>query len=71
LLWRKQALGYVAGAGLLFQTSMLFVGLILVLLLQPLLTNAPFALADVLVVLAMGLIAFIPFGLFLRGLARA
>lgn len=67
LLWQRKALGYVSGAGLLFQTSMLFIGLIGFLLLQPLLTRAPFALADVVVVSIMGLICFIPFGLFVRG----
>jgi len=67
LLWRRQALGYVVGAGLLFQSSMLFIGLIVFLLLQPLLTTAPFVLADVIVVFIMGLICFIPFGLFVRG----
>jgi hypothetical protein len=36
--------------------------------LQPLLTDAPFALVDVIVVLIMGLICFIPFGLFVRGI---
>jgi hypothetical protein len=41
MLWRRAPLGYVAGLGLLFQASMLFVGLIAVLLLQPLLTAAP------------------------------
>jgi hypothetical protein len=67
LLWRRNPLGYVAGAGLLFQSSMLFIGLIMFLLLQPLLANAPFALADVITVFIMGLICFIPFGLFTRG----
>jgi hypothetical protein len=46
---------------------MLFIGLVIVLILQPFLTNAPFVLADVVVVLIMGLICFIPFGLFVRG----
>jgi hypothetical protein len=41
--------------------------LIAFLLLQPILTTAPFALADVVVVFVMGLICFIPFGLFVRG----
>jgi hypothetical protein len=67
LLWRRRALGYVSGAGLLFQASMLFVGLVAFLILQPLLTTAPFALVDVVVVLIMGLICFVPFGLFVRG----
>ena len=71
LLWRRQALGYVAGAGLLFQASMLFVGLIIFLLLQPVLTDTPFAAADVAVVFVMGLVCFVPFGLFTRGLVRS
>jgi hypothetical protein len=68
LLWRRQPLGYVAGGGLLFQASMLFIGLIVLLLLQPLLTAAPFAPVDVVVTLVLGLICFIPFALFVRGL---
>ena len=67
LLLRRKPLGYVSGLGLLFAVSMLFIGLIVFLLLQPALTNAPFALADVIAVLAMSLICFIPFGLFVRG----
>jgi len=66
-LWRRQAFGYLTGLGFLFQGSMLFIALIVFLLLQPLLTNAPFAIVDVIVVLVMGLICFIPFGLFVRG----
>jgi hypothetical protein len=67
LLWRREPLGYVTGAGLLFQVSMLFIGAIGFVLLQPLLTAAPFALSDVIVLSIMGLICFIPFGLFVRG----
>jgi hypothetical protein len=67
LLWRRRPLGYVAGAGLLFQASMLFVGVIGFLFLQPVLTAAPFALNDVIVLSIMGLICFVPFGLFVRG----
>ncbi|MCA9977721.1 MAG: hypothetical protein KC413_18305 [Anaerolineales bacterium] len=67
LLLRKTALGYAGGLGLLFVGSVLFVGLMMVLLLQPILTEAPFALVDLLVIAAMGLVCFIPFLLFLRG----
>ena len=67
LLLRRKPLGYVSGLGLLFAASMLFIGLIVFLLLQPILTDAPFALVDAIVVFIMGLICFIPFGLFLRG----
>jgi len=55
----------------LFQACMLFIGLIAVLLLQPLFSDAPLSLTDILITLAMSLVAFIPFGLFLRGVIRA
>jgi len=67
LLWRRKEFGYVTGLGLLFQASMLFIGLIIFLLLQPFLTAAPFVLVDVVVIFTMGLICFIPFALFIRG----
>ncbi len=67
LLWQRRAFGYVAGLGLLFQASMLFIGLIIVLLLQPLMTAAPFSLVDVVVTFVMGMVCFIPFALFIRG----
>lgn len=67
LLWRRNAFGYVSGLGLLFSLSMLFIGLIVVMLLQPFLTAAPFALDAVLVIAAMGMICFVPFALFVCG----
>jgi len=67
LLWRRKEFGYVTGLGLLFQASMLFIGLIIFLLLQLFLTTAPFVLVDVVVIFSMGLICFIPFVLFVRG----
>jgi hypothetical protein len=66
LLWRRSALGYVTGLGLLFQGSLLFIALIIFLLLQPFLTSAPFSIADVIVIFAIGMICFIPCGLFAR-----
>ncbi|MGD1992745.1 MAG: hypothetical protein PVI59_06095 [Anaerolineae bacterium] len=70
LLWRREPLGYVTGAGLLFQVSMLFIGLLVHFILQPFLTGAPFPMIDFVVVFVMGLICFIPFVLFLRGVIR-
>ena len=70
LLWRQTPLGYVSGAGLLFSGSMLFIGLIAVLALQPLFSAAPLPLVDIVVVLLLGLIVFIPCGLFMRGVRR-
>lgn len=69
LLWRREPLGYVAGLGLLFQASMLFLGLIVVLILQPFITTAQFVLGDVLAVSVMGMVCFVPFALFVRGAA--
>ena len=70
LLWRREPLGYVVGAGLLFQASMLFVGLLVYLALQPVLTATPFPLTDFVAISMMGLIVFVPFGLFIRGIVR-
>ena len=70
LLWRRKAFGYVTGLGLLFQASMLFIGLIILLLVQPFLTDEPIAWVDVVVTFILGLVCFIPFGLFVRGVAR-
>lgn len=67
-LWRHRAFGYLTAAGLLFQASMLFVGLLVFFILQPFLTGAPFPVNDFVVILGMGLIFFIPFGLFTRGI---
>ena len=67
LLWQRKAFGYVIGLGLLFQQSMLFIGLIAVLVLQPFIINVPFAIVDVIVVAIMGLVCFVPFALFAHG----
>jgi hypothetical protein len=68
LLWRRQAFGYVTGAGLLFQASMLFVGLLVFFILQPFIAAVPFPIADFVIILVMGMVCFIPFGLFVRGI---
>ena len=69
-LLRHRTFGYVAGLGLLFQGSMLFIALIIFLLLQPVLTSASLAVIDIVVVFVMGLICFIPFGMFVRGVVN-
>ena len=68
LLWRRQALGYVGGTGLLFQASMLFIGLIAFLILKPILTEAPFLLTDTLAIFVMGFVCFIPSVLFIHAM---
>jgi len=70
MLWRRKPFGTVCGLGILFQASMLFIGLIILLFLQPTLTGAPLAVTDIVVVFVMGLISFIPFGLYIRGVVQ-
>lgn len=67
LLFRQRPLGYASGLGLLFAASALFISVILVVLLQPVLTEAPFSVNDVIVLSGMAVVCFIPTGLFLRG----
>jgi hypothetical protein len=67
LLWRRADLGYVVGTGLLFQSSMLFVGLIGFLFLQPVLTSSPLPLRSIIESAILGMICFVPFGLIIRG----
>ena len=50
---------------------MLFVALIIVLLLQPVLTDAPFVPADIVVIAIFGLVCFVPFVLFTRSVAKS
>ena len=71
LLLRRKPLGYASGLGLLFAESMLFIGLIMVLFLQPVFTDVSFEMIDVVLVLVMGLIFFFPTGFFLRGVVKS
>lgn len=70
-LWRRRPLGYVGGIGFLFQVSMLFVGVLAVVLLQPYLSESAFLLGDFIVLFVMALIFFVPFGIFVRGVIRS
>jgi hypothetical protein len=69
LLWRRKVSGYVVGLGLLFQASMLFIGLIALFVLQSLIFGNHIRAGDVLVIFAMGLFCFVPFAVFARGAA--
>ena len=71
LLLRRKALGFVAGLGLLFAASTLFIGLLIYFILQPFMADVPFPLVDFLVVAVMGLICFVPFGLYVRAIGSA
>jgi hypothetical protein len=68
-LWRRNAFGYLSGLALLFQASTLFLGLIAYMILLPYTVGERFVPRDAAVVCAMGLIFFIPFGMFSRGVA--
>ena len=70
LLWQRKALGYVAGAGLLLVGSMLFVGIIFVMAFPAVYTASPVDLTGIIFVLVMGLICFVPFALFVRGIVK-
>lgn len=71
LLLRKKPLGYTIALGLLFAASMLFVGLIILLLIQPVFTSAEFSIVDILILAVMGLVFSIPFVLYLRGILKS
>jgi hypothetical protein len=69
LLLQRKALGYVAGAGLLLMCSVLFIGVIPAMVFQALSANTPIDVIGILIVLISGMVCFIPFVLFVRGIA--
>jgi len=68
LLVFRKPFGYVAALGLLTQASLLFIGLIMFLLLQPSLTGVPVYWGDVVVIFVMGSVCFVPLILCVRGM---
>jgi len=70
VLWRRQEVGYAGALGLLVQGSMLFVSLVAWLVLQPVLTAGSLSVIDIVVVLAMGMICFVPCAMFMRAILR-
>jgi hypothetical protein len=71
LLLRRKPLGYVTGAGSLLMCSLLFIGVIPAMAIQALSTNTPIDLVGILVVLVAGMVCFIPFSLFVRGVVKS
>jgi hypothetical protein len=69
LLWRHEALGYVAGAGLLLGYGVLALSVIPFMVLQARSTASPIDVAGIVVVLVMAALCFIPFAFFVRGAA--
>lgn len=68
-LWRKTSLGLTLGGSLLYQGSMLFLAVILLLLVQPFVLGGAIIWVDVIVLAVMALVVFIPLGLFMRGVS--
>jgi hypothetical protein len=66
LLIMRKPLGIASGLGLLFSASALFIALVIYLLLGPVLTGIPLNPGDILVVIVMGMVCFIPFYFYLR-----
>jgi hypothetical protein len=71
LLWQRKALGYVAGAGLLLLGCMLFVGVIFALFFPAFSAASPVDLTAIVFILVTGLICFVPFALFARGIVES
>jgi hypothetical protein len=67
LLWLRQPLGYVVGAGLLFQFGLTPFGLAAMLAAHALLNAGPIDAATIAGVLVFGLVALAPLAYFLRG----
>lgn len=70
LLWRRNALGYVVGAGLLLQYGVTPTALATIMLLQPILTGSPVDTGTVVALLMFSLVCFAPLALFVRGARR-
>ena len=71
LLWRREPLGYVAGAGLLLVGCMLFLGAIISLVYTALYTASQIDWAGVVIMLVASLICVAPFALYARGILRS
>lgn len=70
LLWRREALGFVAAPGLLFQGGVLNAGFALVLVIQALFTASPINVPFVALIFVIGAISFILLAFFVRGASR-
>jgi hypothetical protein len=71
LLWRRQALGHVGGAGLLLMYSLLFAGLIPVMVFPTFYDASPMPVVDIVMIFIWCIMCFILFVLFVRGITRS
>lgn len=67
LLWRRRALGYAVGPGLLLQYGLTPIGLVANMALGGVLTQSPLDVGTSIVLLAFGLVCFVPLAFFVRG----
>jgi len=67
LLWRRETLGYVAGAGLLLQFGLTPTGLAAIMALQPFLTAEPFDAGTIVGLLIFSAVCFATLTFFVRG----
>ena len=67
LLIKRKKSGYLVGLGILYQATMLMIGLLAYMGLYSLMTDRPSDLTDFIIVLVLSLIFVIPFALFVRG----
>jgi hypothetical protein len=69
LLWRRKALGYVAGTGLLLGYGVLALGVIPFFVVQARYVASPIDVTGIVAILVMAALCFIPFAFFVRGAA--
>jgi hypothetical protein len=70
LLWRRAALGYVTGAGLLLSFSVTPIELAVMLTLQPRWTSSPIDVTTIMGLLVFAAVPFACLAFFLRGQHR-
>lgn len=68
---RGKALGYTLGISLLLFLSVIFFGVVPVLIVKGIITNNPIEVIGIVVVLASSMICFIPLLFFIRGINKA
>lgn len=66
LLWRREALGYLAGAGLLLQYGLSAVGFVASMALRAVLTASPLDAVALVILLVFGVMCFVPLAFFVR-----
>jgi len=70
LIWRRHPLGYATALALLLQGSLFVIAAVVLQVLRAPISVGPMALVNLSVYLAGGLVCFIPFALYARGVVR-